>query len=459
MNTCSPISQAPTPAPQHLDFATVAGREMAWLDEYIGVWIKAYFDGTPAAETHTPAAPVYERGAHAYGNLILDLKMGQEERLLLALALAPAIAPNILDIFLHRTPEREHLTEFGGAKGTNHRGFLPTGETALFLLAGNDLARRFQLLPLLEPEHRFYRENILRLQRAAENDPPQCGALLIAPAFLRRLITGEEQKPDFSMHFPARRITTQLTWDDLILEPAALAQVLEIRSWVQHGAKLLNEWGLGRRIAPGYKVLFHGPPGTGKTLTACLLGQAQNVDVYRVDLSQVVSKYIGETEKNLAGVFDQAMDKKWILFFDEADALFGRRSQTSQSNDRYANQEVSYLLQRVEDFPGLVILATNFRANLDTAFSRRLQSSIYFAPPDRAQRLRLWQHAFPKPLELEPAISLEEIARDHEVTGGQIVNVVRHCALKAIERGPQVIHAVDIRVALKRELEKDGRVG
>jgi hypothetical protein len=370
MKTPPPPSSAH--AQERLDFAAVAGREMAWLERFIEVWIQAYFQGTPPDQTPIPAAPVYAPKAHAYGDLILRLNMGPEERLLLALALAPSIAPQILDIFLHRTAEREHLTEFGGAKGTNHRGFLPTAETALFLLAGNDLARRFRLLPLFEPEHYFYRENILCLQRAAENDPPQCRALLIAPAFLRLMITGEEQKPDFSMHFPARRINTQLTWDDLILEPAAMEQVLEIRSWAQHGAKLLGEWGLGRRISPGYKVLFHGPPGTGKTLTACLLGQSQNVDVYRVDLSQVVSKYIGETEKNLAGVFDQAMDKNWILFFDEADALFGRRSQTSQEDDRYANQEVSYLLQRVEDFPGFVILATNFRANLDTAFSRRL---------------------------------------------------------------------------------------
>jgi ATPase family associated with various cellular activities (AAA) len=442
-----------------LDFAAVAEREMAWLEQCIEARLPAYFQGMSAAETLLPPPPVYELGYHAYGDLILRLKMTPQVRLLLVLALAPAIAPQILDIFLHRPADREYLTEFGGVKGTAHRGFLPTGETALFLLAGNDLAQRFRLLPLFEPDHYLYRENILRFQRVADNDPPQCGGLMIAPAFLRLLITGEEQKPDFSTHFPAKRITTQLTWADLILAPTVMEQVQEIRSWAQHGATLLSEWGLSRRVSPGYKALFHGPPGTGKTLTACLLGQSQGLDVYRVDLSQVVSKYIGETEKNLAGVFDQALDKNWILFFDEADALFGRRTQTAHANDRYANQEVSYLLQRVEDFPGLVILATNFRANLDTAFSRRLQNSIYFAPPDLTQRRRLWELAFPKPLALEPAVRLDELAREYEVTGGQIVNVVRYCALKAIERGPPVIHAEDIRCGLKRELEKDGRTG
>ncbi|WP_395740372.1 ATP-binding protein [Prosthecobacter sp.] len=445
--------------PESLDFATVAGREMAWLEQYIEIRLPAYFKGISAAEAPTPPPPSYEPGAHAFGDLILRLKMKHEERLLLALALAPIVAPQILDIFLHHTAEREHLTEFGGIKGTTHRGFLPTGETALFLLAGTDLALRFSLLPLLEPEHCLYRENILRYQRPAENEPPQCGGLMIAPAFLRRMISGEEQKPDFSTDFPAKRLMTHLTWDDLVLTPDVMAQVVEINSWAKHGRTLLDEWGLGRRISTGYKVLFHGPPGTGKTLTACLLGQSQGVDVCRVDLSQVVSKYIGETEKNLAGVFDQATDKNWILFFDEADALFGQRTQTPQSNDCDANLGVACLLQRVEDFPGLVIFASHSRANLAPAFSRRLQGSIYFAPPDRTQRRRLWESAFPPGLTLEPEVQLEDLAREYEVTGGQIVNVVRYCALKAIERGPRVIHLKDIRCGLKRELGKEGRAG
>lgn len=431
---------------------------MAWLEQVIQIRLEGYFKEASSASTILPPPPVYQRGAHAYGDLILRLELGLDERVCIALALAPAVEPQMLDVFLHRPAERERLTEFGGAKGVAHQGFLPTGETALFLLAGKDLAHRFRLLPLLDPDHVLYRQGILNFQRPAENDPPQCGSLLIAPAFLRLMITGEAAKPEFSASFPARRITTPLTWEDLILEPAVMEQVQDIRAWAQHGEKL-HEWGLGRGTAPGCRVLFHGPRGTGKTLAACLLGQALGREVYRVDLSQVVSKYIGETEKNLARVFDQAEDKDWILFFDEADAIFGKRSEVKDSHDRYANLEISYLLQRLEDSPGLVILATNVRTNLDAAWARRLQTIVLFTPPDLTQRLRLWQRILPPLLDLEPWLRVEDLARDHELTGGQIVNVVRHAALKAAERGGRTLHAEDIRRGVTRELEKMAMIG
>ena len=267
----------------------------------------------------------------------------------------------------------------------------------------------------------------------------------------------DDSAPGDSVHFPAKRITTELEWSDLVLAPAVMAQVNEIQAWFKGGKELLTGSGLEKRVLPGFRVLFHGPPGTGKTLTACLLGKAHGVDVYRVDLSQVVSKYIGETEKNLAAIFDRAVGKNWILFFDEADALFGRRTQTADSHDRYASQEVAYLLQRLGDYPGLAILATNFQANLDDAVSRRFQASIYFPPPDPEQRLRLWENAFPSVVKLERRINLAEIARQYEVTGGQVVNIVRYCALQAVERSSKVIRLDDLLRGIGRELEKAGR--
>ncbi|WP_395753539.1 ATP-binding protein [Prosthecobacter sp.] len=266
-------------------------------------------------------------------------------------------------------------------------------------------------------------------------------------------------KPDLSAHFPAKRITSCLTWDDLILAPDVMMQVQEVNLWMRHGRALLGEWNLGQRTSPGYKAFFHGPPGTGKTMTACLLGQSQGMDVYRVDLPQVISKYLDETAKNLADVFNQAADKNWILYFDKADALFGRRTHTEQANERYANLETSFLLQRIEAYPGVVILAAHSSANIDSVFLRRLQSCIHFAPPDRTLRRRLWERAFTPPLELEPAVQLEYLAREYEVTGGQIVNAVRYSVLKAIERGPRVIRLEDVCFGLKLELEKDGRAG
>ena len=172
----------------------------------------------------------------------------------------------------------------------------------------------------------------------------------------------------------------------------------------------------------------------------------------------VVSKFIGETEKNLANVFDQAENKRWILFFDEADALFGKRTQTSSSNDRYANQEVSYLLQRIEDFSGVIVLATNLKANLDDAFSRRFQSMIYFGLPDPQQRLQLWQNGFSHKSPLEPGLDLEAIAQKYEMAGGAITNVVRYTSMKALKRGDAVIMQKDILKGIKKEFAKEGKL-
>src|SRR5262245_54924938 len=156
----------------------------------------------------------------------------------------------------------------------------------------------------------------------------------------------------------------------------------------------MNDWMLARRLKPGFRSLFYGSPGTGKTLTACLLGKATSLSVYRIDLSKLVSKYIGETEKNLASLFDHAQHQDWILFFDEADSLFGNRTESRNANDHAANTQISYLLQRIDDCPGVVILATNVRSHLDEAFARRFQSIIHFQIPGAAQRLKLWEDNF-----------------------------------------------------------------
>ena len=181
--------------------------------------------------------------------------------------------------------------------------------------------------------------------------------------------------------------------------------------------------------------------------------------MYRIDLSKVVSKYIGETEKNLAGLFDRAQHHQWILFFDEADSLFGKRTESRTSNDRYANQQVSYLLQRIEDFPGIVILATNARSFLDEAFSRRFQSIVHFSMPAPEQRRRLWEDNFKdKPYRLAADVDLARLALDYELSGGSIVNVLRFACLKAIVREPQEIGPQDLFEGIRKELHKEGRI-
>lgn len=253
-------------------------------------------------------------------------------------------------------------------------------------------------------------------------------------------------------------VHTPLNWDDLVLPAYVLEQILEIKNWMLHEPLIQQEWGLHKWIKPGYRSLFFGPPGTGKTLTAALLGQELERPVYRIDLSMIVSKYIGETEKNLAGVFDQAEQQKWILFFDEADALFGKRTETQSAHDRYANQEVSYLLQRVEDFPGLIILASNFKGNLDEAFIRRFQSIIHFPVPTAQQRLLLWQKAFSGKLQLNPDVQLEDIAEKFEVTGGEIINILRTVAIRVAHNHSNSVQWADLSEALRKEYQKNGKM-
>ena len=260
------------------------------------------------------------------------------------------------------------------------------------------------------------------------------------------------------MHFPAKLITTNLQWNDLVLCEETLEDINQLLTWIEHSDVVLDDLGLRKNLKRGYRALFYGPPGTGKTLTATLIGAKVGMDVYRVDLSQVISKYIGETEKNLSNIFDQAEHRNWILFFDEADSLFGARTQTNNSNDRAANQEISYLLQRVEDFPGIVILASNLKSNIDEAFSRRFQNSIYFPLPEPEERMRLWSNIFAKKSVLAKDVDLNSFAEKYELAGGALTNVARYAALCAIQENRKKICNGDITKALAKELHKEGKI-
>ncbi|XHR98307.1 ATP-binding protein [Mucilaginibacter sp. UC70_90] len=200
------------------------------------------------------------------------------------------------------------------------------------------------------------------------------------------------------------------------------------------------------------------PAGNGKTLTASLLGKYTGKPVFRIDLSMIVSKFIGETEKNLSKLFEKADNKNWILFFDEADALFGKRTNVKDAHDKYANQEASYLLQRVEQHNGLVILATNFKNNIDEAFMRRFQSVINFPLPNADERYTIWQKSFPPKANLNGHINLEQISRKYELSGSGILNVVQFACLQMLARKEGRITSELILEGIEREYTKENRV-
>jgi hypothetical protein len=440
--------------------ATSLTAEMYWLAQIIETRMDLYWGRNLLYQDITAVpSPVLKPEDSVYAQIVNYYNLSFEERVVLLLALAPHVQPHLLDVFFVKNSSFDRVfTEFGGIKGQNFNGFLPTGETAAFILAASDLEKRFSLLRIFNESHLFRKHNILKLVSAHAEEPLLSGAIQISIEYLSFFTSGLAHQPDYGPGFPAKRIYTNLEWTDLVLSDNIMKEVEEIEEWIIHGDTLLNDWDMKRTVKPGYRALFYGPPGTGKTLTASLLGKSTGLEVYRIDLSMIVSKYIGETEKNLANVFDQAENKNWILFFDEADALFGKRTQTSSSNDRHANQEVSYLLQRIEDFPGIIILATNLKANLDDAFSRRFQAMIYFAQPDAEQRLKLWKLSISDKAVLEDKLNLEEIAEKYELTGGTIINIVRYAALKAIKRGNNILLNADFIESIRRELGKEGKI-
>ena len=187
------------------------------------------------------------------------------------------------------------------------------------------------------------------------------------------------------------------------------------------------------------------------------MGKSIGHEVYQVDFSMASSKYIGETEKNLARVFEAAQQNQWILFFDEADSLFGKRTGVRDAHDKYANQEVSYLLQRVEMYEGLTILASNFRDNIDEAFTRRFNAMVYFPRPKPAERLILWEKAFPTHVQLDRDLDLKRIAKDYDLTGSHIMNIVHYACLQAIEQQTSTIHQDLLVMSIRKEMAKEGK--
>ncbi len=444
----------------HSDNAALLERELEWLSAVIDARIRLHFEQEcDYADVREIPPPDLADPVCTYAQFLSAHHMSFDERLVLILALAPHIRPQILDPLLMKNPNLERgFTEFGGVTLGTHGGFWPTAETASFVLAGEKLHRRFAVQRLFDSDHFFRRDKILVVADGHAGQSLFSAPLSLGNEYLSLFTTGAAYKPGFSSVFPAKLLTIPQEWNDLVLAQQTLDDIGEIKAWIEHRHTLLNTWRLDRKIRPGFRSLFYGPPGTGKTLTAGLLGKTTGLDVYRVDLSLVVSKWVGETEKNLASVFDHAETNDWILFFDEADALFGKRTQTASAHDRYANQEVSYLLQRIEDFPGVVVLASNFKGNIDDAFARRFQSMIYFPVPRVEERVLLWRRAYSEPLRLESEVDLDSLAEEFEVTGGAIVNVLRYTSLMALRRGADRIRLEDIRDGIRREFHKDGRI-
>ena len=255
----------------------------------------------------------------------------------------------------------------------------------------------------------------------------------------------------------ASLVTTDYVWADLVVPPDVDLQMRELIGRWRSKSLVFETWGLGRRFATGQglSVLFEGPPGTGKTMAASIVAKELDLDVYRIDLSKIMNRYGGETEKNLGRIFDEAERSRVMLLFDEADSLFANRTEVKSANDRHANMQVNYLLQRVENFAGIAILTTNFPTALDQAFRRRIAMRVTFPKPQLAERQRLWDSMLTNRAILAPKLDTEDLAYEFELAGGHIKNAVLRAAFIAATRGCLIDQDL-LRIAARIELKEQG---
>jgi AAA+ superfamily predicted ATPase len=268
-------------------------------------------------------------------------------------------------------------------------------------------------------------------------------------AAVRRLVSGK-------LDGLARRIVPNRTWDDMVIGPERLGQLQDVVRRYRHSRLVYDDWAFQATPSRGLVALFSGPSGTGKTMAAEVIAGDLGLDLFKLELSAVVSKYIGETEKNLDQLFTAASTGNLVLFFDEADSMFGKRSEVRDARDRYANIEVSYLLQRLESYDGMVIMATNFEKNIDDAFLRRIHSRVDFVVPEAVERQSLWELQFPPQAPVDQ-IDFPLLAQRFELAGGSIRNVAVHAAFLAASAATPITMTCIVR-ALGREYRKLGRL-
>lgn len=388
-------------------------------------------DALPAAATlraHGPLADVMSTAG-----------LSPAEALVALAAVAPAIDERY-DALYRRLSDRQD------APGL-------TGDVARTLVA-RTLEARLAATAMLSPRGR------LRAMGLLDVEAPGTMAARLAPdpELVSWLLGLPEGVAAQRGEFPARALSTVHSLDDVVLPGPARDRVDDLVARIAHRDLVVGEWGFGAHHdnTAGLVALFHGPPGTGKTMTAAAIARSTGLPAHLVDLSSLISKYIGETEKHLAAIFDRAARERCILVFDEADAIFGRRTEVADAHDRYANQEVSYLLSRIEQHPGVVILTTNLLANIDDAFQRRIHVMVEFPSPGVAERTRLWRTVLPPALPVDDAVDLDDLAHRYPLTGAQIRDAGLDAAYLAASAEHTVTHAhlVD---GVRRQFEKAGR--
>jgi AAA+ superfamily predicted ATPase len=398
-----------------------------WINDLIQQRINELTNNTPGKSTlHIPKTVFDE--ANPVKAIMDNINGDVADFTLLSLALCSKIYEKHLQPLISL---QEKHPDIGGVIRRINFEFVPTVKTAAFLINGND-DNTFPDSYAKIVHSLLIKEEIVELINTDQQTDVKNAIIRLNDKYLQYITHGKSPDLVLTPDFPAQLLKTSKTFDELILKDTTRQQLEDAILFAQHQKELLEDHHLTNKLSPGFISLFWGPPGTGKSLTASVIGNELGLEAYRIDLSRVVSKYIGETEKNLEKVFQRFDGKNCILFFDEADALFGKRSDVKEAKDRYANQEISYLLQRIETFGGLVILASNLKENMDEAFKRRVLSWVHFPRPTAEERYKLWQIHLPESFSFASEELLSWLAASYELTGSHISNVIKLSCIRAL---------------------------
>jgi hypothetical protein len=415
--------------------------ELTWLDTVIHIRLNAYFNPSESKGSEVPSPPDLSDGDGYYASLAKRHDFQTNERIVVAIALAAHFAPQMLDVFFMKNSNYDRpFTEFGGVRGKSHVGFIPTGETACFLVgAVNDLKKRLEVLQMFSERHPFRTANIIHFADIEEQEPIFSRPLSLGREFLNSIMGSNNLHDSPS----GESMTTLLSWQDAVYASVTASALHDLITWVTN-SHVINDYIQKVSTDLGYRALFFGPRGTGKKLAAALIGKGSGVNVTRVSISSFMSKYINETEKNLTRILEAAVQKNSILLFDEADTLFDEHE--------VANFNLcEMVLHKMNAYPGLVIMTVESIEHINPAHRKKFQSQIAFPKPDAEQRLKLWQTLFNGPLSV--AVDFTLIAQEFEVTGGDIVNILRHCAILAVKKGNTAITTDEIALSIRKTMQ------
>jgi hypothetical protein len=434
--------------------------EQSWLRSCIATRIAVCKKELPADSDIFALNPLPEINTanDEYAALIQKHNFSSEERLLLALAISNHVDPRTLNGFME-TPQLQMLSRV--LKSENGLSISPTAETFFFLAAGENHEAYLSFHKYFSTDHPFYRESILDLSESPSGISKFDAALNVPVSYRELLLYNKYQPPRFSSEFPAHLLTTKLNWSDLILQPHTQNALNEMKNRLVHEADV-RSWKtatgkLGDHMRPGMRLLLYGASGQGKTLTTALFGKLLKRDVYRIDLSAIISKYVGETSKNLRNLFDTAERKDWIIFIDEGDALLGMRADLSASQSNTAqsnNHDVAYILQRIETFDGIIIVATNLANNIDAAFERRFEGRIMYQPLNMENQVKVWNNVWPEKLKVETGARIDIMLMDNPLSPASIVNVIQRIAIIMAEQNETVVTKELIRKSIMDEAVK-----